>query len=391
MKSLLAFLLGLFAFVSTGQAYFVAVPPGQDALDVTRASRILVSGRGTDLGIQPQESAMTTAVLYRRSFPQDQVVLISVLENERNEPKLLAAGWKILISNDVKLNTDSATLEIQKFQRIQSLEFFGHNSPHLGTQADGLGFRFDFREKSVTDLKDRFMPGAFGWIHGCNSGWLIAPALARAWSIPVAASLTETRFERLHSDGHFYVAATAKAPSKEWAKKNPDLDNIPCVQGGCIRMRPAFSGYRGHWGNFTGPILSHYKFFCSLDTKECEKRMAMALFGFVTEKSLTPKSDLAEFKQAAKEFLCPIYKDRKITNECLKALAGLETGKTNRQIHFVVNDKQLSCSFNGCKAKMTCDDKGCTIADRVSEKSTTLADEYMHFVNGFKMIQAEGL
>jgi hypothetical protein len=374
IKSLLnlsALVVGLMTFSSTSHAYFVAVPPGQGEFDASRTTRILVSGRGTDLGLQPQEAAMTTAVLYR------------------NQPKLAAAGWQILVQNEVKLNTESATSEISRFNRIQSLEFFGHNSPHLGTQADGLGFRFDFREKIVTDLSDRFLPNAFGWIHGCNSGWIIAPELSRAWNIPVASSLTETRFERLHSDGHFYVYSTAKAPNTAWAKTNPDLENIPCDQGGCIRMRPAYSAYRGHWGNFAGPILSHYKFFCPLETKECEKRMALAMAGFVTEKSLKPTSDLASFRQTAKEFLCPLYKDRKVTNECLKALTAVDAGKGNRQAHFVVNDKQLACGFDGCKAVMTCTDKICTIADRVSDKSTTLVDEYVHLVNGFKLLREE--
>ena len=378
MKSVVALALGtlcgLLGYASESHAYFLATAPGQTTIDYTRPTRILLSGRGTDLGGQPQESAMGSALLYRQNFPNDQIVLLSVFENSRNEPKLLKAGWTIEEKNDLHLETQSATAELKKFSKIQSLEFFGHNSPSLGTQADGLGFRFDFREPVVATLAPMFMPGAFGFIHGCNSGWIIAPELSRIWSIPVAAALTETRFERLHSDGHFYVASATRAPSEKWATTNPDL-GTPCDAGGCLRMRPAYSAYKGHWGDFAGPILSHYKFFCHLGEKECEKRMASALYGFVVEKSLKPDAKIDAFKQAAREFLCPVYKDRKITNECLTTLAKVETGKGNRQASFVVNNKQLACSFAGCQAEMTCTDHICSVTNQVSNRSTTLTDE----------------
>ncbi|MGZ3769159.1 MAG: hypothetical protein ACXVCP_06640 [Bdellovibrio sp.] len=376
--------------VPSTEAYFLAAPKKQEAIDFQKPTRILISGRGTDLRLQPQMSALGRAQLYLRNFPNDQVVLISVFEDNTNEKLLTKVGWKIITQNTTQLETHSAMSELLKFQKIRSLDFFGHNSPTLGTQTDGLGFRFDFLKPEVQSLAPQFDRGAYAMIHGCNSGWLIAPSLAKIWNIPVSGSLTGTRFEHLHSDGHFYVYANGKAPSSSWAKQNSDLDGMTC-SAGCIRMRPTYSYYISKWGNFNGPTLSHYKFFCALNEKECEKRMALSLYGFVTDHSLKPSSDINEFRNVVKEYLCPVYADRKVTVACHKALDLIEQKKGDPTIHFVFNNKQLSCDFEGCKAQMTCEEHTCKINFEKTQQATTLADEYMHFINGFHWLAAEGI
>jgi hypothetical protein len=391
IKAVAIFVLASLGLVQGAMAYFVAIPGYQGPVDYNKVSRLLVSGRGTDLGLQPQLSATGRAQLYRRNSPNDQLVLISVLENDKNEALLLKNGWVFLVKNDLKFETEVASKEILKFNRIRSLEFFGHNSPTLGTQSDGLGFRFDFRKPVVAKIASHFVKGAYAMIHGCNSGWISAPALAKTWGIAVAGSLTGTRFERLHSNGHFYVADDNKAPNANWASTNPDLDIDNCWQGGCWRMRPQYTRYKGKWGDFTGPLLMHYKFFCPNDVAACEKSMAMSLYGFLAEKSLQPNSSYTEFREVAKEFLCPLYKDRVITEECLSELDKIEAGTGNTKAYYSINDAQLTCNFQSCTGKMTCDDHTCTVEGRQSKNSETLAQEYLHFLNGFKVLQQEGM
>ncbi len=406
---MIRFCLALAALIisSVSQAYLVATPPWQGPLDPAKPVRILLSGRGSNLGIQPQQAARTTAMLYHRNFPKDQIVLITVLELSKDEnklaeqkkplPKVLANeenlkawGWKFVTSNNVNLETTVATKEMMKFAKIQSLDIYGHNSPSLGTQSDGLGFRFDTFQPIVGELKSRFLPLAFAWIHGCNSGWLMAQDLSKKWGIAVAGSFTGTRFERLHSDGHFYVYDETKAPSAAWAKSNPEFE-VGCEQGGCIRMHPAFSPYNGHWGNFSGPMLSHYHFFCQGEMKDCEKRMALALYGYVSEKSLTPTSSIEDFKAVAKDYLCPVYKDRVKTNECHAALEEISSNRGNIRVAFEVNAPQLKCDIRSCTGKMTCDSHACKIEGRESLNASTLAQDYMHFIRGYQALKAEGL
>ena len=382
-------LFALLSFSLSAQAYFVATPQNQPPLDFSQPVRILVSGRGTDLDTMPQQSALGRAILYKKNFTH-QVVLISVFENTRNEASLTKSGWKIILKNDTKLETNSAVEEIKKFKKIRSLEFFGHNSPSLGTQTDGLGFRFDARQPNVAALAPLFDVGAYSIFHGCNSGWLMAQDLSKTWKIAVAGSFTGTRFERLHSNGHFYVYIDAKAPNASWATKNEDL-NLSCETGACMRMRPAYSHYDGKWGDFDGPLLNYYKFFCQLDEKECEKRMASSLYGYLAEHSLTSNSSLRDFREVAKEYLCPVYADRKITTDCLNQLDKIERGQGNPELSYVVGAPQLQCTLKSCTGQMTCDDHKCKVNGRIAKGSKTLAEEYLHLMSGFEHLQREGL
>lgn len=385
---------GLF-LAGESQAYFIATPGAKSVIDFSKPTRILLSGRGTDLGIQPQSSALGRALLYQRNFPQDQIILLSVFENPANKPNLVQGGWKITTENETKLDTKSALPELFKFKKIRSLELFGHNSPSLGTQTDGLGYRFDALRPEVVSLAPNFTSDAYAIFHGCNSGWLIAQSLSASWKIPVAGSFTGTRFERLHSDGHFYVATDSKAPSPAWAKSNPEF-GVKCSQGGCLRMRPSYTAYDGKWGNYEGAMLPHYKFFCQGETRDCEKRMALSLYGYITDKSLSNSSSFEDFKRVARDSLCPVYADRKVTEHCHAELESVEKGGGNPNASYVwvsktqpLGGEQLKCTLKACTGQMKCDDHSCTIEGRSSENAMTLAQEYAHFIRGYRALQED--
>ncbi|MGZ3804368.1 MAG: hypothetical protein ACXVB4_09180, partial [Pseudobdellovibrionaceae bacterium] len=314
-----------------------------------------------------------------------QVVLLSVFENDKNKEVLRSQGFVFLDENSLLLNTKTALLVLLKFSKIQSLELFGHNSPSLGTQLDGPGERFDPNYAGLSKLKSHFTADAYAFIHGCNSAWLMAPQLSSLWEIPVAGAMTGTRFERLHSDGHFYVYEVDKAPNDKWATKN--LDGQSCTSGGCLRMRPTYSPYNGHWGDFrNSAFLNYYKFFCIKNSLEdCEKRMALSMLAFVSEKEVSLGHSLEEFKDLVKSFLCPVYADRKITLQCYEDLEQSLHGGS-KTLSFTVNQKQLACNLMICNAKMKCDNETCSVEKvdaGVSEPASTMVDEFNHYLNGF--------
>ena len=136
-----------------------------------------------------------------------------MIENDKNRAMLESRGYNILKVNDSKpFNTSSTMPELLKYKHISSLQFFGHNSPSLGTQTDGPGQRFDFRERQVAQLKGHFTPDGYVFIHGCNAGWLIAPHISQTLGVPTAGAFTGTNFERLNSDSHFYIADPGRRP-----------------------------------------------------------------------------------------------------------------------------------------------------------------------------------
>ncbi|HEY8270440.1 MAG TPA: hypothetical protein VIG33_06085 [Pseudobdellovibrionaceae bacterium] len=384
------FSLFIFFYSLQSYAYFVAYLGNLESFSYDRPTHILLSGLGTDLGTLPQLSALGKAARYHSLFPDRQVILISVFENAKNPAALTSQGFEFLARNTFTLNTGTALRRLLKFSRIQSLEIFGHNSPSLGTQTDGPGERFDANYPGLSKLRSRFTADSYASIHGCNSGWLMAPQLSRLWGIPVAGAFTGTRFERLHSDGHFYVYEKGKAPNDNWATKN--LVGGSCLAGGCVRMRPMFSPYNGDWGDFsTSPLVNFYKFFCPQNSvEECEKRMALSMLAFVSDKQVSLSHSLEEFKDQVKSFLCPVYANRKITLQCFEALEQSLRGGS-KAVHFTVNQKQLSCDLKTCNAQMTCTDDGCVV-EQVNaghpEPAVTMVEEFNHYLNGFLKLQS---
>jgi hypothetical protein len=398
-------------------AYILATPKDQPELDYNKPTRILVAGRGTDLALLPQMTALSRAAVYLRNFPDEQIVLISVLENRSNKRLLASAGWVLMVDNKVTLETKTVVEEAKKFAAIRSFELFAHSSATRGFQMDGTSheairfepflasesFNPEIPNPEVESLKDHFAPGAYAILSGCNSGWAQAQKLAKMWNIAVAGTFTESQFELLHSDGHFYVGETKFAPNRNWAKRNSILDS-DCSLYGCTRMRPNNKSYAGWWGQFDGDFVAHFKFFCPLSVHECQKRMALSLYGFLAEKPLRPDSTLEEFSTAAKEYLCPLSKDRRITKKCFDGLAQLETDKNkvwpgadlgDRTVYYNEQGGQLVCTLHGCRARIECDvrDKKhhCVVSDRVSKNSRTLAWEYWHLINGFRSLAEEGI
>lgn len=366
-------------------AYFIASLSGSAKIDVSKPTHILVSGRGQDLGRSPQMSALGTAARIRQTEPNAQVLLISVFEDPKNRESLTAKGAVFTkVNEDVAFNTSSLLPELLKFSKISSLHFFGHNSPTLGVQTDGPGARFDFREKRVAQLKGHFAPDAYMIVHGCNGGWYLAPMMSKALGIPVAGAFTGTHFERLHSDGHFYVSSANKAPSTEWAQSNTgsyDADRA-CLNGGCLRMRPANAPYDGHWGNLQAGALAFYKFFCVTNSQDdCDRAMAKSLLHSLTA-SNAALDDRGTFTAAAKDFVCPPSKDRALSDECGKAMQASLSGGS-RTYTSLRAAPTLACSFKSCEVKFTCTDTSCSMERTTKQPATTQTDEFAAYLRGF--------
>ena len=377
MKSLL---LSLTLFASqAAHAYFVASPLA--SLDPAKPTHILVSGRGDNLGRQPQLTALgVSAKIQERG---EQVVLISVFEDDTNRQALESKGYKMLKVNEgVLFNTSSIMPELVKYAQISSLQFFGHNSPTLGTQTDDLGQRFDFRDSRVAKLAGHFTTDGYVFIHGCNAGWIIAPLISKRLGVPAAGAFTGTHFERLHEDKNFYVADSAEAPNLNWARLNSQSYDQPrdCAKGGCLRMRPTNSAYSGHWGNFANGALPFYKFFCETQAQDkCDRVMALSLRNFLTTTRAQTRN---EFIDSAKDFVCPPSRDRVLSNNCHQAmelpLTGDKTAYSSMR-----SSPAIQCDFKSCAVKFACGETNCTIDRTSTVPSTTQANEFLAYVCGF--------
>ena len=395
MKS---FLFALLVAVTPlkAHAYFIATLNGASAIDQTQAVHVIISGRGQDLGRQPQISALGTAARIRQAHPTEQLVLISVFEDASNRKDLEAKGLKILKVNDaVPFNTSTLLPELLKFKQISSLHFFGHNSPSLGTQTDGPGQRFDFRERAVAKLAGHFAADGYVFIHGCNAGWIIAPLISQVLGVPVAGAFTETHFERLNADENFYVADRAQAPNLDWVKSNSQSfhEERACANGGCLRMRPANTPYIGHWGDLSNGGLGFYKFFCkTVSSAHCDRVMALSLINSLTTKDISKSSARDVFIEAAKDFVCPSSIDRELSNQCHQAMESALNGGAKTYSSFRAGPA-IQCDFKSCAVKFTCTTSGgaagigeCSVERLSKASATTQTEEFLAYVRGFDQL-----
>lgn len=297
--------------------YFVAVY-NRSTIDWTLPTHVIVTGHGGKAGTLFQNASAARAKKYAEVFPRHQILLITVneLDGEQNARKLESWGFQIMQMRRYMLSVDSLLNEVKNLRQLVSLDVYSH-----ANEAHGAALDADYLSPSSYQtrvLKRKFTADGWAVIHGCNSGWRLAPALAGMWGVPVAGSFTGTHFQRLHSVGDFYPYDTELAPPGPFAAFNPfSFDQtVTCAAGGCMRMHPDPYRYWGEWG-IAAHGLGFLKFFCGpVRTADCERRMALSLYGYIGKANLKYGAPDADFMQILKEYMCPIHKDNPVRINC---------------------------------------------------------------------------
>jgi hypothetical protein len=392
LKKISALLIFLFAFNS--HAYLVSAL-NTDKLDPNAPTHILVAGAGDDLGTQFQQVARAKALKYIELYPNEQIVLISHDEPDGDNIALLKGwGFQLIKKDHSTFNGKSFIEEAMKFNQIATIDIFSHSSAQYGIHLDGKAHRLTINTSGVEKLKGHFTKDAYAFIHGCNSGFNLAPFLSNLWEIPVAGSMTSTNFQKLHSDGNFYLTEQGFFPNAEWATTNEKTfaQPVPCTKDGtCIRLKPDNNPYIGFWGEYHDGGLPFYKFFCiKTEITQCKKIMARSMMAFNATTNISFKSSLAEFKKVLFDFLCPVNSTKDLRGECAAALESSLTSKDETYNPF--SQEQIECDFISCKAEIKCDKVPltgvnkpgtCVLSNDFGHNATTLVREYKAYLQGF--------
>jgi hypothetical protein len=361
---------------SAVSTYFVAQFENQKH-DLNKGARFFVAGYGAKLGTLFQEAAVSKAKRIKELYPKDQIFFVFYNEGTGKSQSQAAYQMKKLkdwgltnIQKSFDAMTTQSLLDLMKdYREIRSLDIYSHGNYDYLVLSE-QGYFYDSYE--LLELKNKFSADATVHLHGCNTGWNVAPALSKMWKVPVAGSLTSTNFEQLHSNGNFYFNDDVFKPAGPWAKENTFSFNkrARCENGGCLRMRPDNRPYEGIHGKLKSG-LSFYKYFCGgLIESECDQRKALALLEFI---DLAPTKDLrikSKQTQSAQNFLCPIHKSKNLREDCRKALIQAEFSTDHTYSPFV-------------GIALHCDNEGCR--ENKYSKSTALVDEYFSYINGIEL------
>jgi hypothetical protein len=387
--------LALFVTLMTfeASAYIVAFMKGSPgaAFDYQRASRIFLVGYSGGLANQFMESAYFRAALYQKIDPESQIVFLrppdfKTLEEDRKKTEL--PGIEIVEAQTEGLTGQAFVQWLERFPRIRSLDIYSHSSPVLGVGIQNYSPDYRFSEKSpgVEALRDNFIPEqSYAILHGCNSGMILAPALAKLWAVPVQGSLTGTDFQQwstLEPRDWYFNNAPQHPKTPKWKY---------CQTAFCRRMKPQETPYSGGWGTYTHG-LNFLKTFCSPEAslETCEKLMAESLMGFAHAKTLEGVKSLEDFAQLAEDFICPIVYGSQKRKECVAALRRGANGGS-RVYTGMQKGKTAKCDAFGCKIEVRCkkrasgelDMRSCRDVAEANLWPTEYVDEYLRFLRGF--------
>lgn len=398
MKHLLTSILSFFMAVPAF-AYITATVAAKP-IDANKRTHILIVGNGTDLGNALSKAAAAQAKKYNELYPNDQVYLISVNETGKDADldDLKESGYTNITEKGKSFNSGNVLDEMMSFSKIASVDIFSHSVAYYGVILDGKLNRLDPKADGYQKLAGHFTDDAYAFLHGCNSGQFLAGIFSFQWGIPVAGSFTGTDFQFLYDNKGFFNDDDRKPQDSAKVQVNRQTfdKNVPCYSGACSRLFPDNHVYHGFWGSFDEGGLGFFKWLCvnnSITEERCFKTMARAALSYISVKSLKETSSLEDYKEVVLDWLCPANKRA----DCTKALENAVA--TGNMAYDPYSGKSLQCNFKGCKAKFTCErvplinllkSGSCQVENmRESNKTTTMADEYLAYLKGYKLLQAE--
>jgi hypothetical protein len=391
---------------SNAWSYRVGKFRDQAEANSSEVVHIFVMGYSHGMGDQFTTSAVTRALKYRELYPTHKSIFIKNSE---------AGTWSSRLdvvkdASDTPLDGALLVRIMDKFEKIASIDFYGHSSPltGFGLEPDSLMGRLrvspDWMPESpqtpnLSILSDgNFLPNAYVTINGCNSGYVLAPKLSKIWKVPVQSALTSTDFQELHTNSEYYFNNSGEYPSGGWADTNESFFSTEkdCSGGGCIRMKPINAPYSGTWGKLGGG-LQFYKNFCNFDISDddCAKRVAPILLAYPSAHNLpliTAQSSRADYEQVVVDFLCPISINSNIREQCTRALR--DSVSSGNEIYSSMGTKSLQCTLKGCDSKISCqyDSDHSAISGTCSspapnnQNPTTTIREYKLYLKGFDLL-----
>jgi hypothetical protein len=343
------------------------------------------------------QSGITRAHRYKELYPTHQVVIMSSPEVRRTNDDEVFREFNIFVFKTVKetFTGDRLLAELSQFEKIASLDYFGHSSPwglKLG-KSDAALDPTVYKNK-IASLKSKFIANAYMTISSCNSGFIIAPEFSRLLEIPVAGALTSSLFERIESDGHWYKEEDYTRENYVDQNNFSYNDNVPCSQGLCVRMKASRSSYSAYWGQFKEGGLSFYKFFCNFENNnKCLKGMASSLFGLPSVKALSSKPALEDYKLVVFDWLCSSANNKEYYKNCVNGiLNAVQKGDLVYQSH---PGNELICDYKSCKAQVVCKGKlfgsgpkagSCKLNTQNNPRPINAAREYLDLLKGFQLL-----
>ena len=312
---------------------------------------IFIAGYGKEMGLQFLYGAITRAQVHDDTYGDDraQIILWAREKNRKHDASVLKQrGFHIMKSTNTGLTNRVIKSYLSNLNySIKSLHMISHNAAFQGAAIETGSIVNPFPERlghgfNWGSVKRKFAKDAFIFLHGCNTGFIVAPEISKQLERPVFGSLTSTDFQEIFQDGQWYhnnkgFGQHPEGYKREKVSGNLHNRNYGCWKGYCHRMMPNEHPYRGDFGQYnTG--LNYYQAFCNYGEagkeESCKRGVAQ---GILT----TPTMEAKSWEDRVVDFVCPRMANPEVFNNCLKVVKGESTKR-------VFRGNNIQCSRKRC-------------------------------------------
>lgn len=309
---------------------------------------VFIAGYGEEMGLQFLYGAITRAQVHDDLYPDTraQVILWAEEWNKRKDKEVLTSrGMTILEINSRKLRSSVIEDYIMQLPSVSSLHIVSHNAAFQGSAIQKTTDRLGHDNFPWEKIRSKFTKDSYVFLHGCNTGFLVAPGISKRLRKPVFGSMTSTDFQEIFANGQWYHnnAQFDQFPTgMAKLQRSGELYNqsFSCWKGYCHRMMPNVHPYRGHWGMYEVG-LPYYQAFCNYGEGvaiDCKAGIAQGIYSTAT---IGPKS----WEDKVIDFMCPRMGDSSVFENCIAALKGESSKK-------VFWGQTISCTRQKCSFKL---------------------------------------
>jgi hypothetical protein len=375
----------LTAFANTTMAdYFQADLPSVDS-NASLGTHLIITGKGLEVGDQWLRAAHTQALVFKSRTQHGPIRLIGAIENSESISALKNWGYKnIQIFNQIYTGL-ALVKQIKQVPLVASIDMIGHNGAMLGFALENYENRFFLNEvKALEGMAKKMSPLSFVRVMGCNTGWNLAPALAKALAVPVGGTFTFADIQKVHESNDWFFHDEGRFPGGQFLSTNTisTLEPISCIRdGGCMRLKPVHIPYQGVHGSYAGTVPFMKTFCGQLKAANCQMRMALSMHYAVSVVSHEKLPDVADH-------FCPGYKDAQKRIECKNKVIDHMLGRRALAKNYSTSSgPTVQCSLYKCDIVKDCSSGSCIMRGQNTVNSTTFVHELDAYINGYTLLQ----
>jgi hypothetical protein len=386
-----------FLISQTALASFVVADLDSGASQPALGTNVVIAGQGLEAGMTWMSAAHTQALVFKDRAPHGFIRLVAAVDDSRREAYLEILrkwGYQNIRFSDADFISDRLNDVFAEASPIASIDFIGHDGAFLGfaLQDEDSDHRYYYKDVDQLAKRAQFTRDAYIRILGCNTGWFLAPYMAKRLGVAAAGTLTSSDVEIMTSSETWnYDGSRARRASENDISYS--VTERCFSLGGCVRLKAVNTSYVGQHGTYTGAV-PFLKFFCgSMNQNECNRRMALSTRTLVGVDNMqgepgNPETPTrARFAATLADQFCPVGSAHKA---CVRDVIG-----------FVANDQPLdpqyttlsaavpsiSCTFQRCQFIVGTDSKGQKILIATGPKrSTVMVDELTAYRQGYQLL-----